>query len=180
MEVLEARAEEDLLVALEGEDGPPNMAAPTPLDEGDDDDAAPAPVWTRPARAPAFASCPLRDLAYWNETMGDYDAELVRSGKVPPVRRGDERFLTFVPDLGGFNNIRLSLENLLVIARSTGRTLVLPPPQTWYLMDKRCEAGCVFGLEELLPALVSSPSRVSVITAAEFVQDRVPLSLIHI
>ena len=45
----------------------------------------------------------------------DLDRRLLKEGRVPPLNR--DRFLTFVPDLGGFNNVRLALENVVVLAR---------------------------------------------------------------
>ena len=47
----------------------------------------------------------------------------------------EEQFLSFEPDSGGWNNIRISLENVVLLAVVTGRTLVLPPPQLFYLLD---------------------------------------------
>ena len=41
---------------------------------------------------------------------------------------------TFEPDFGGWNNIRMSMETVLVIAHATGRTLVLPPEKRMYLL----------------------------------------------
>ena len=79
--------------------------------------------------------------------------------------------MTFVPDLGGFNNVRLALENVVVLARATGRTLVLPPPQTYYLFTA-CKEKCAFGLEELLPGLLARKDLV--ITAREFFSEEVP------
>ena len=87
---------------------------------------------------------------------------------MPPVKSEPETFLTFVPDVGGFNNVRLALENVLVVARATSRTLVLPPPQTWYKLGDKIHA-----LEEFLPDLLTS-QRVSVITAQQFVEDKLP------
>lgn len=39
-------------------------------------------------------------------------------------------------DVGGWNNIRMQLELVLVFAYTTGRTLVLPPDQPMYLLNK--------------------------------------------
>ena len=47
------------------------------------------------------------------------------------------RYLTFEPDTGGWNNLRISLENIIVFAAVTGRTLVLPPEQVIYLLEAR-------------------------------------------
>jgi hypothetical protein len=44
--------------------------------------------------------------------------------------------VTFEPDHGGWNNIRMSMEVVLVFAFVTGRTLVLPPEQPMYLLNK--------------------------------------------
>jgi hypothetical protein len=47
-----------------------------------------------------------------------------------------KKYLTFEPDGGGFNNIRMSLETMVVLAHAMGRTLVLPPSQGHYLLRK--------------------------------------------
>jgi hypothetical protein len=46
------------------------------------------------------------------------------------------QFLTFESDHGGFNNIRMAFETVLAMSFATGRTLVLPPHQGMYLIDK--------------------------------------------
>jgi hypothetical protein len=40
-----------------------------------------------------------------------------------------EKYITFEPDVGGWNNIRMQMELVLVFAAVTGRTLVIPPEQ---------------------------------------------------
>jgi hypothetical protein len=47
-----------------------------------------------------------------------------------------KKYLTFEPDGGGFNNIRMSLETIVVMAHAMGRTLVMPPSQNHYLLRK--------------------------------------------
>ena len=48
--------------------------------------------------------------------------------------QGEEKYISFVPDRGGWNNIRMSMEIIFVFAAATGRTLVLPPEQPLYLL----------------------------------------------
>lgn len=45
------------------------------------------------------------------------------------------RYVTFDADKAGVNNIRLVFEYVVVIAAITGRTLVLPPKSSWYLIN---------------------------------------------
>jgi len=46
-----------------------------------------------------------------------------------------DRYLVFTPDIGGPNNIRIGWEMTAVVAKRTGRTLVLPPASPMYLLD---------------------------------------------
>ena len=47
----------------------------------------------------------------------------------------NEKYLTFEPDHGGWNNIRMAMETALVMSHAMGRTLVLPPEQGMYLIS---------------------------------------------
>ena len=64
-------------------------------------------------------------LTYWNPQL--------LQGQFEGLNR--HRYVSFDIDQGGLNNIRLVFEYVAVIAAITGRTLVLPPPQPWYLIN---------------------------------------------
>ena len=65
-----------------------------------------------------------RQIAY-----SDYHYWRSPSSVLPPK----EKYVTFEPWGGGFNNIRMSLEQAAAFAFAQGRTLVLPPEYNMYL-----------------------------------------------
>lgn len=65
------------------------------------------------------------NLEYWNESL--------LNGVLPRAKKN--RYLIFDIDQGGLNNIRLAFEYVAVIAAITGRTLVVPHPSSWYLIN---------------------------------------------
>lgn len=71
----------------------------------------------------------VEEVVYWKDIPSDssYKSPLT----VP------EQYLTFEPDEAGFNNIRIAMENAVLLAALTGRTLVLPPKgeMTMYAND---------------------------------------------
>jgi hypothetical protein len=74
------------------------------------------------------------DIVYWNDPQGSRDQQFIS-----PFAESDEssqaiRYFTFEPDPGGWNNIRMSMETIFVMAAAMGRTLVLPPKAPFYLL----------------------------------------------
>ena len=71
------------------------------------------------------------EMVYWEDIPSD-------SKFSSPIGANDrtKKYLTFEPDGGGFNNIRMSLETIVVMAHAMGRTLVMPPSQNHYLLRK--------------------------------------------
>jgi len=61
------------------------------------------------------------------------------------------KYVTFEPDVGGWNNIRMQMETVLVFAAATGRTLVLPPDQPMYLLNKGMGHSNVHSFVDFFP-----------------------------
>lgn len=108
-------------------------------------------------------------LAYWNDPQGDRDRNF-QSPFALPSASGKPKYLTFEPDRGGWNNIRMNLETVFIFAAATGRTLVLPPAAPLYLMNKDKEEKHK-GFGDFFPLHTEEfDKRVSVITMEEFLE----------
>ncbi|CAN0114164.1 unnamed protein product, partial [Ectocarpus sp. 13 AM-2016] len=87
----------------------------------------------------------------------------------PLAEENRSKYVTLQKDLGGFNNIRLSLECAVAIAAATGRTLVIPPPfQIWNMKGtakNEVDLRELFSFDKL-----RASGRVNVITTAEFLE----------
>ena len=106
------------------------------------------------------------DLAYWNNPQGIRDQEFATYFKDPPGR-----YLTFEPDPGGWNNIRMSMEVIFVLAAATGRTLVLPPKAPFYRLGDGTEHARSFA--NFFPLDDDNFKRiVNVITMEEFLMQQ--------
>ncbi|CAB9525784.1 GDP-fucose protein O-fucosyltransferase [Seminavis robusta] len=72
------------------------------------------------------------EMVYWDDIHSD-------AQYVSPFRKklGSRRqYMTFEPDGGGWNNIRMAMETVVGLAIATGRILVLPPQKKMYLLGK--------------------------------------------
>lgn len=80
-------------------------------------------------------TCPISHslLQYWEDTTDCYHSPLrSNSGLQAPL--ADRRYVVFQPDLGGWNNIRMALEVVILFALVSGRVLVMPPDAVLYLL----------------------------------------------
>ncbi|GKY94306.1 hypothetical protein MPSEU_000396400 [Mayamaea pseudoterrestris] len=71
------------------------------------------------------------EMVYWRDVASDQ-----RFVSPFRIQQGPRQYMTFEPDGGGWNNIRMAMETVLGLAVATGRTLVLPPAQRMYLLAK--------------------------------------------
>jgi hypothetical protein len=101
----------------------------------------PALVGAKPGRIECDVN--VNDMAYWNSPQGHRDQEFQSPFATDSPM---ENYLTFEPDPGGWNNIRMSTEIMFVLAAATGRTLVLPPNSVCPDYRKFVFASGVFSL----------------------------------
>jgi hypothetical protein len=154
-----------------------NWSTSQPLSRG----VAGRPISQTPAlqgakRASIACDINVDSLAYWNDPQGDRDQQFTSPFKAP-----EERYITFSPDRGGWNNVRMSMEIIFVIAAATGRTLVLPPKEPLYLLNHDDKAKHK-GFADFYP--LDTPEfqkRVKVISMKEFLEkEGTPNGLIPI
>eukprot|EP00980_Cylindrotheca_fusiformis_P021991 scaffold8865_cov67-Cylindrotheca_fusiformis.AAC.1 len=73
-----------------------------------------------------------KEMVYWEDIPSDSKFISPYFDATKPTQ-----YMTFEPDNGGWNNIRMAMESLLATAFAMGRTLVLPPHQGMYLLNKK-------------------------------------------
>lgn len=71
------------------------------------------------------------EVIYWRIVPGDITYE---SPITPHHGEHHDRYLSFTYDAGGWNNIRMGLECMIVMAHAMGRTLIVPPQDHLYLL----------------------------------------------
>jgi len=90
------------------------------------------------------------EMVFWSDIPSDADYLSPMHPLNDPYTPDDtERFLTFEPDHGGWNNIRMAMETALVMSHAMGRTLVLPPEkEIWELDEEDNSQKSVFGFND--------------------------------
>jgi hypothetical protein len=110
-----------------------------------------------------------QEMVWWADIPSD--ANFISPFYDPAVKR----YMTFEPDGGGWNNIRMAMESVIGLAVSMGRTLVMPPQKKMYLLGKgdghqKKHFGFVdfFPLEELAKEHVG----LDIITMKEYLEQQ--------
>ena len=119
------------------------------------------------------ATCEISALVrYWKVSTDCYKSPLrVKNGLSASPE--DRKYVVMEPDLGGWNNIRMSLEVAIVFALVTGRILVLPPHQILYLLiqNKKWEDN-KSGVEDYIDLdRIRVGGGVEVMPMSEFLRD---------
>jgi hypothetical protein len=130
-----------------------------------------APALDGAKRAHIECDVNVDSLAYWNDPQGKRDQDFVTLFMVTNNNSSESRkYITFTPDQGGWNNIRMSMEIIFVVAAATGRTLVLPPKAPLYLLHHN-EANKHKGFADFYPLMNPAfQKRVKVISMQEFLE----------
>jgi len=120
-------------------------------------------------------TCPGKELVeFWSDsTLDDWAYE------TPYTTHAETKYVTFEPDVGGWNNIRMQMELVLVFAAASGRTLVLPPDQPMYLLNKGKGKQQHHSFADFFPFEYIA-TRVPVISMKEFIDlEAQPGNLFH-
>ncbi len=106
------------------------------------------------------------EMVFWSDIEADQDY------KSPFY--DEEKYITFEPDHGGWNNIRMAMETVLVFAHAMGRTLVLPPEKKMYLLGKGKAHENQFSFNDFfhLDAIAMEHEGLNIITMEEFLKRK--------
>jgi hypothetical protein len=98
-------------------------------------------------------------IKYWDEIPDCYISPLYKPF-TNTSKLSERKYVVYQPDLGGWNNIRMAAEVVVVFAHATGRTLVLPPDSVLYLLienkkwkDNKSNLDDFFDLKKLTNGL---------------------------
>eukprot|EP00536_Pseudo-nitzschia_multiseries_P011676 jgi/Psemu1/260044/estExt_Genewise1Plus.C_4100014 len=102
-----------------------------------------------------------KEMAYWRDIETD-------NSWVSPFKKTTRQYLTFEPDGGGWNNIRMAMETVLTMAVAMGRVLVLPPAQRMYLLGKT-----TFNFADFFPLqeMAEEHPGLEIITMEQFLEE---------
>lgn len=110
------------------------------------------------------------DMIYWSDLPAD------STYKSPFSRNKDSRkqYLTFEQDDAGFNNMRSSMEVIVVLAHATGRTLVLPPKQKINMLGGKNGGEEGWSLNDFfhLDLLAKQHEGIDIISTEEYLRER--------
>lgn len=117
------------------------------------------------------------DMVYWYNIPQDesYINPFLKKNK----EKGIEQFLLFQQDNAGFNNRRMSIETIITMGLSMGRTIVLPPSQPFYMFWEN-GAKNDFSFEDFFHLHYAhiENAGVNIITMEEFLQRVISEKLI--
>jgi len=110
------------------------------------------------------------DMVYWYDIPSDQD--YLNPFQEIAVNSDVEQFLLFEQDSAGFNNRRMSIETILTMGISMGRTMVLPPEQPIYLWKTRGKRRHRFSFEDFFPLEAAQLEHfgMKIITMKEFLE----------
>ena len=112
-------------------------------------------------------SAAANEMVYWSDIPSD-------NAHVSPFY-DSTKYMTFEPDPGGWNNIRMSMESVLAMAVAMGRTLVLPPSQGMYLLDQdEHEKDNQFSFHNFyhLESIAKEHGGLNIISMKQFLQEQ--------
>lgn len=95
-------------------------------------------------------------IKYWSDVSECLSSPLRHTSGLSQSNE-NRKFVVFQPDLGGWNNIRMALEVVIVFAFITGRILVMPPNAVLYLLhmnkkwgDNKTNVGTFIDFQRLM------------------------------
>ena len=113
----------------------------------------------------------VNDMVYWYDIPSDQN--YLNPFQEMTVKSDIEKFLLFEQDGAGFNNRRMSIETILTMGISMGRTIVPPPEQPIYMLEDRGKQRHRFSFEDFFPleAAQLEHAGIKIITMKEFLEQ---------
>jgi len=164
----EAAAEAEGAAAPDEGDNQPQEpeAAATPLVEPADAGASPREAFPNQAPLKCANGADSSHVVYWKRLQHDVERVDRKSLLIPAD--APRRYVSFEYDEGGWNNIRMAMEIALVYALSTGRTLVVPPKNHLYLLNKN---GRKYGFNDFVDVAHAKKDHLDMVSAEEYMKS---------